>query len=93
MTEVKIDRSFLRPHGTTPDLGAVVGGIVDLGHRLGYEVVAEGVEDEATFRRLQELGCDLAQGFWIGRPMSPELFVEWLEEWSPAAVPALRVVG
>ena len=93
VTEVKIDRSFLRPHGTTPDLGAVVGGIVDLGHRLGYDVVAEGVEDEATFRRLQELGCDLAQGFWIGRPMSPELFAEWLEERSPTTVPALRVVG
>ncbi len=66
--EVKIDRSFVT---TLPDPAAevVVGAIIDLGHRLDRHVVAEGIEDEAAYDVLRELGCDLAQGYWMGRPM------------------------
>ena len=69
VSEVKIDRSFVAPGNRTADSMAIVAAIVDLGHRLGRSVVCEGVEDEATWRDLQRLGCDSAQGYWMARPM------------------------
>jgi diguanylate cyclase (GGDEF)-like protein len=78
--EVKIDRSFLAGFAD-PQARAVVRAIIDLGHGLGHQVVAEGIEDEATFVALRELGCDTAQGFWLGRPQPfPELSA-LVEEW------------
>ncbi len=76
--EVKIDKSFVLGMGT--DLGdlAVVRAIVDLGHSLGLTVVAEGVEEDASREQLIEMGCDIAQGFLISRPMGPERFDAWL---------------
>jgi EAL domain-containing protein (putative c-di-GMP-specific phosphodiesterase class I) len=97
VSEVKIDRSFLRPggpevDGLAVDSFAIVGAIVDLGHRLGRHVVAEGVEDEQTWLRLKELGCDSAQGFWMSAALPAEEFATWLDEWqAPHAVP-LRVL-
>jgi EAL domain-containing protein (putative c-di-GMP-specific phosphodiesterase class I) len=92
---VKIDRSFLAPgqaEGAQADAFAIVGAIVDLGHRLGRQVVAEGVEDEDTWRRLQQLGCDSAQGYWMSPAMPAEEFAVWLGQWrAPHAVP-LRVL-
>jgi diguanylate cyclase (GGDEF)-like protein/PAS domain S-box-containing protein len=66
---LKIDKSFVL--GMLDDLEdeALVRAAIDLGHNLGLEVVAEGVECEATAQRLQELGCDTVQGFHLGRPM------------------------
>ncbi len=93
VTEVKIDRSFLRPDAEGADPFAIVGAVVDLGHRLGCDVVAEGVEDERTWRRLQDVGCDNAQGFWMSRPLAPGDFDSWLAAWSPVEVAALRAVG
>ena len=72
---------------------AIVAAIVDLGHRLGREVVAEGVEDEATWRHLQQLGCDSAQGYWMGRPMPAADFLPWLEQWQPSRVAGLRALA
>ncbi len=78
--EVKIDRSFLAEFAD-PQARAVVRAIIDLGHGLGHQVVAEGIEDEATFVALRELGCDTAQGFWLGRPQPfPELSA-LVEKW------------
>ena len=59
---------------------------VALAHELGLRLVAEGVEDVDTFRVLQDLGCDVAQGYAIARPMPVEGFLLWLEEpsWAPA---------
>ncbi len=93
VTEVKIDRSFLRPGAEGADPFAIVGAVVDLGHRLGCDVVAEGVEDESTWRRLQALGCDNAQGYWMSRPLAPADFDSWLEAWRPEDVAALRPIG
>ena len=93
VSEVKIDRSFLRPDDTEGDSFAIVGAIVDLGHRLGRHVVAEGVEDEATWARLQQLGCDSAQGYWMSRPLPAADFTTWLEQWRPAQVAPLRAIG
>jgi diguanylate cyclase (GGDEF)-like protein len=92
--EIKIDRSFLQRADidARDDSVAIIGAIVDLGHRLGREVVAEGVEDEASWLILRELGCDSAQGYWMSRPMAGEDFLPWLERWRPNAVGALRAV-
>ncbi len=82
--EVKIDQSFV---AAFPDRSAqdVVGAIVDLGHRLGHRVVAEGVEGMDAFTALAELGCDSAQGYWLGRPMSAAALSELLRTWTPPA--------
>jgi EAL domain-containing protein (putative c-di-GMP-specific phosphodiesterase class I) len=92
--EIKIDRSFLQRADldALDDSVAIIGAIVDLGHRLGREVVAEGVEDEASWATLRNLGCDSAQGYWMSRPMPTEDFLPWLETWRPTAVAALRAV-
>ena len=66
--ELKIDRSFVIDIATSERARHLVGSMVDLGHNLGLEVVAEGVEDEATLALLRDLGCDRAQGYVIGRP-------------------------
>ncbi len=92
-TEVKIDRSFLEPQESGVDGFALVAGIVDLGHRLGRHVVAEGVETEDAWRQLQLLGCDSAQGYWMGRPMPAQGFIEWLEQWRPPRATPLRSIG
>ncbi len=68
--ELKVDRSFvthLRPGATET---ALVRAVVDLAHSLGLTVVAEGVETQATLDLLRTLGCDVAQGFHLGRPVS-----------------------
>jgi diguanylate cyclase (GGDEF)-like protein len=76
--EVKIDKSFVL--GLASDLGdlAVVRAIVELGHSLGLNVVAEGVEQDATRDQLVEMGCDVAQGYLISRPLGPDRFEAWL---------------
>lgn len=48
---------------------ALVRSTIELGHSLGFKVVAEGVEDQETLDRLKEFGCDLAQGYHISRPL------------------------
>jgi EAL domain-containing protein (putative c-di-GMP-specific phosphodiesterase class I) len=93
VSEVKIDRSFLRPADGDDDAFAIVGAVVDLGHRLDRHVVAEGVEDEATWRRLQELGCDSAQGYWMSPALPADAFTAFLEQWRPPAVAALRALA
>jgi EAL domain-containing protein (putative c-di-GMP-specific phosphodiesterase class I) len=91
--EVKIDRSFVTHLGEQGADAAIVRAIVDLGRHLGLEVVAEGVEDEATWELLASMGCDLVQGWHLGRPMPVTDFVPWLRARSGARrVPALRVL-
>jgi EAL domain-containing protein (putative c-di-GMP-specific phosphodiesterase class I) len=69
--EVKIDKSFIRHCVTHPDDRKIVEAVIALSHALDMRVVAEGVETEATSALLCELGCDFAQGFLFGRPVSP----------------------
>ncbi|MCU1572686.1 MAG: hypothetical protein JWO93_768, partial [Micrococcaceae bacterium] len=68
VSEVKIDRSFTA-RLETPAGASFMAGIVGLGHGLGVQVVAEGVETPGQLRLLQEMGCDRAQGFLLGRPV------------------------
>ena len=76
--ELKIDRSFVTQMLRDENDLIIVRSTVNLGHDLGLRVIAEGVEDQATLERLSALGCDLAQGFHISRPMSSDAFDKWL---------------
>lgn len=75
--ELKIDRSFVSELGTSEDARVIVRAMVDLAHNLSLRVCAEGVEDEAALAILNELGCDMAQGFHIGRPMVAAAIPKW----------------
>jgi diguanylate cyclase len=66
--EVKLDRTFLTTLNRQPNSRALVEATINLAHALGLHVVAEGVEEEDTLTTLTSLGCDLAQGYYIGRP-------------------------
>src|SRR5258707_634548 len=78
--EIKIDKSFVMGMLTSDADAAIVRTVIDLAHNLGKQVCAEGVEDEATWNRLGEMGCDLAQGYWIARPLPAAALKEWLAE-------------
>ena len=78
VTEVKIDRSFVAGMRSDPADAAIVGSTIGLAHGLGLRVVAEGVEDEATWRRLAELHCDLVQGYHLSRPLPAPAFADFL---------------
>jgi EAL domain-containing protein (putative c-di-GMP-specific phosphodiesterase class I) len=77
--EVKIDRSFIVDLTNNAQDIPIVRSIVDLGANLGLDVVAEGIEDDAVWRRLQELDCTLGQGYGIARPMPVEDLPAWLD--------------
>ena len=74
---LKIDRSFVINMADGTDDAVIVRSTIDLGHNLGLEVVAEGVESEQALTRLTELGCDTLQGYFLGRPQPTEA-VEWI---------------
>jgi diguanylate cyclase (GGDEF)-like protein len=76
--EVKIDRSFVTDLSTESENVAIVRAIVDLGRHLGLEVVAEGVEDDATWQLLASMNCDLVQGWHLARPMPTGELLGWL---------------
>ncbi len=69
VSELKVDKSFVLKLASSPTDQAVVKAVVELGHALDLSVVAEGVEDAGAFALLAGMGCDLAQGYHMGRPM------------------------
>jgi EAL domain-containing protein (putative c-di-GMP-specific phosphodiesterase class I) len=78
---VKIDRSFVSRITTDENSASIVRATADLGHALGLEVVAEGVEDELAWARVMSLSCDFAQGYHIGRPIPGSDIAVWLKVW------------
>jgi diguanylate cyclase (GGDEF)-like protein len=76
--EIKIDKSFVVDMATNRDAAAIVRSTIDLGHNLGLQVVAEGVEEQSSADLLREYGCDLIQGFHISRPAAPGPLGPWL---------------
>ena len=76
-SELKVDQSFVADCATSQESRIVVSSIIDLGHALGMQLTAEGVEDEAALTLLRELGCDFAQGYHIARPMPPDELASW----------------
>ena len=69
---VKIDRSFIADVLRDPDDLALTSAVIAMAHSLGITVVAEGIETEGQHSILRDRGCDLGQGFWLGRPMSAD---------------------
>jgi EAL domain-containing protein (putative c-di-GMP-specific phosphodiesterase class I) len=67
--EIKIDKSFVQAMHRSEGDRVIVNSTIQLAHSLGRRVVAEGVEDRETLYTLERMGCDIAQGFYIGRPM------------------------
>lgn len=78
VNEIKVDRSFVDSMLHEHDDDIIVRSTIELGHNLGLVVVAEGVETAAVLNRLAELGCDVAQGFGISRPLPAVAFEAWL---------------
>lgn len=87
--EIKIDKSFVIGMLTDADDATIVRTVIDLGHNLGLKVTAEGTENEGVLRALAVLKCDLAQGYHISRPLPPEKFETWLDQYVREVKPAL----
>ena len=77
---LKIDRAFIRDIVADPNSASVVGALVSLAHSLGMKVVMEGIETVQQLEAVRKMGCDMAQGFLIGRPAPLGTLVPELEE-------------
>ena len=80
VSRLKIDQSFVKDMLLDPNEALIVSATVSLGHALGLNVVAEGVETEEQLEKLCSLGCDSAQGYYLNRPMSAECFESLLQQ-------------
>ncbi len=81
--ELKIDKSFIMNMMNSAQDKAIVRATIELAHNLELDVVAEGVEDEETLRRLGGLACEQAQGYFISEPISAESLAEWYGTYKP----------
>ncbi len=84
LDELKIDVGFVHGLGRSVTDGALVRGMIDIGHALGLKVVAEGVETRHAWKILSEWGCDYAQGFYVASPRTADELVDWLGQSWPA---------
>lgn len=75
IAQLKIDQSFVQNMLARPGDAAIVRSTIGLAHDLGLRVVAEGVEDEVVWQALRDWGCDVAQGFFVARPLPADVFV------------------
>jgi EAL domain-containing protein (putative c-di-GMP-specific phosphodiesterase class I) len=80
ISELKIDRSFMRNVDKDSRALALVTAVVRIGQSLGLAVVAEGVETKAQHQVLVDLGCQAAQGYLFSRPLPAPKFAEWLSK-------------
>lgn len=80
-TEMKLDKSYVMGARSDPRARTILESSVALGKGLGLKLVAEGVEDQACWDLVQQLGCDVAQGYLIARPMPGEDILPWLRTW------------
>jgi diguanylate cyclase (GGDEF)-like protein len=83
VAELKIDRSFIRDVVAGTDAAVLLESTIELGHRLGLSVVAEGAETAAEWELLVALGCDYVQGYFAAKPMPVEEFLSWRERRGP----------
>jgi predicted signal transduction protein with EAL and GGDEF domain len=79
VAKIKIDKSFVMEMGNGVNDETIVRSTIDLAHNLGMKAVAEGVENQAVWDKLRELGCDSAQGYFMSKPLPPDKFVEWVQ--------------
>ncbi|HJR44629.1 MAG TPA: EAL domain-containing protein [Actinomycetota bacterium] len=78
--ELKIDKSFVMHMHEDENDAVIVRSTIDLGRNLGLEVVAEGVETKEHWDKLTELGCNMAQGYFLSRPIAPGEFMQWYRQ-------------
>jgi EAL domain-containing protein (putative c-di-GMP-specific phosphodiesterase class I) len=78
--EIKIDKSFVIDMLDNNEDLVIVRSTIDLAHNMGRQVVAEGVESEEVLNLLIELGCDMAQGYYISRPITANIITQWLQQ-------------
>lgn len=81
--ELKIDKSFVMNMERDADDAKIVRSTIDLGHDMGLRVVAEGIESQAVWRILAEMGCDQGQGYFMSHPMASGQLVSWIAQWVP----------
>ena len=94
ISELKIDRSFVRDLGLTPQSAAVVTAIIALARSLGLRVIAEGVENLRQMEALNRLGCGIMQGFLFSKPQPPDDIEAWLKQTVlPRKAPWIGKVG
>jgi diguanylate cyclase (GGDEF)-like protein/PAS domain S-box-containing protein len=92
---LKIDKEFVDDLTRDPDDEAITSTIITMGHSLGLNVIAEGVETEEQLEFLREHGCDEIQGHWLSRPLGAEQCLAFIRNWQPdtlapaAAIPSL----
>jgi diguanylate cyclase (GGDEF)-like protein len=79
--ELKIDKSFVLNMEHDSGDTKIVRSTIDLGHNMGLRVVAEGIETEAVWRLLADLGCDQGQGYFMSRAIPGEQLVAWMRTW------------
>jgi EAL domain-containing protein (putative c-di-GMP-specific phosphodiesterase class I) len=92
-TELKIDRSFIAAMAAGPRDRILVRSTIAMAHELGLVVVAEGVEDELCLELLRELGCDLAQGYGISRPVAADAVADFARSFACPPSAKARAVG
>jgi diguanylate cyclase (GGDEF)-like protein/PAS domain S-box-containing protein len=80
LNTLKVDKSFVQGLTTDENDAAIVRATIELGHNLGLKIVAEGVEDQATWDALAVLGCDIVQGYLLSRPIPAPDLTKWLYE-------------
>lgn len=90
VSELKIDKSFVTNMCRANDDAVIVRTIIELARNLGLKTVAEGVEERETWHALSRMGCEIAQGYYMSRPVEAEAFERWLAEspWSLAGRPS-----
>lgn len=86
---IKIDKSYVDALRHSEDAERLVRGVIDLAHTMGAETVAEGIEEPGELEVLQAFGCDLGQGFYLGRPMEPTQLEGWFDRGRAGSAPAL----
>jgi EAL domain-containing protein (putative c-di-GMP-specific phosphodiesterase class I)/CHASE2 domain-containing sensor protein len=84
-SEIKIDKSFVQAVGKSQSDRLMVHSTIQLAHSLGHKVVAEGVEDMATFETLAAMGCDIVQGFYFAKPMTFSHLTPFIPGWRKAS--------
>jgi diguanylate cyclase (GGDEF)-like protein len=84
INKLKIDQSFVRHLGADSQDAAIVQAVISLGHNLGIDVIAEGVESEAQRELLRHWGCDEIQGYFYGRPMPADAAADFIRACQPA---------
>ncbi len=89
VSEIKIDKSFVMSMTSQENDAVIVRSTVDLGRNLGLRVVAEGVETIEMFNELKRLGCDIAQGYLLSRPLAADDLTAWAKDWRSAEEGAL----